>query len=227
MTLHEFPGIEQGTDEWHAIRRGIITASTIGQLITTRTIKPANNDTSRGLTEQLIAERITGETEPTYMNDDMMRGVLHEPIARDKYAEHNGVTVTQIGFMIRDDWGFPIGASPDGLIGDDGGLEIKCPRAKAHIRTILTDQVPAQYMAQVQTSLLVSGRKWWDFVSFRAGLPMWTKRVYPEPQWQETIVAAAAAFAEAADRMVAAYEAAAAGLPATEPVPDYDAELVI
>lgn len=227
MTLHTYPDLEQGTDQWLEVRRGIITASTVGRLVTTRTRKPAANDTSRGLTEQLIAERITGETEPTYMNDDMMRGVMHEPIARDKYAEHNGVTVNQIGFMIRDDWGFPIGASPDGLIGDEGGLEIKCPRAKAHIRTILTDTVPAQYMAQVQTSLLVSGRQWWDFVSFRAGLPMWTKRVYPDPQWQEAIVAAAAAFEETADQMVAAYEAAATGLPATEPVPDYDAELVI
>jgi len=227
MTLHLYPDLEQGTEEWHAIRRGIVTASTIGRLITTRTLKPASNDTSRALTEQLVAERITGETEPTFMNDDMMRGVLHEPIARDTYAEHNDVQVEQIGFMIRDDWGFPIGASPDGLIGDNGGLEIKCPRAKAHIRTILTDQVPAQYMAQVQTSLLVSGRDWWDFVSFRAGLPMWTKRVYPDPKWQDAIVAAATAFEEAADETVATYERLIVGLPATEPVPDLYAEIQV
>ncbi len=227
MTLHLYPDLEQGTEEWHAIRRGIVTASTIGRLITTRTLKPASNDTSRALTEQLVAERITGETEPTFMNDDMMRGVLHEPIARDRYAEHNNVEVEQIGFMIRDDWGFPIGASPDGLIGDDGGLEIKCPRAKAHIRTILTDQVPAQYMAQVQTSLLVSGRDWWDFVSFRAGLPMWTKRVYPDPKWQEAIVAAATAFEEVADETVATYERLIVGLPTTEPVPDLYAEIQV
>jgi len=222
MPLHLYPHIEQGTDEWHDIRRGIITASTIGRLITARTLKPANNDTSRALTEQLVAERITGETEPTFTNDDMMRGVLHEPIARDTYAEHNGVEVQQIGFMIRDDWGFPVGASPDGLIGNDGGLEIKCPRAKAHIRTILTDEIPGHYMAQVQTCLLVSGRDWWDYVSFRAGLPMWTKRVYPDPKWHEAIVAAAEQFEDTAAEMVAAYETATTGLPATEPAPDHN-----
>lgn len=222
MPLHLYPHIEQGTDEWHDIRRGIVTASTIGRLITARTLKPANNDTSRALTEQLVAERITGETEPTFTNDDMMRGVLHEPIARDTYAEHNGVEVQQIGFMIRDDWGFPIGASPDGLIGNDGGLEIKCPRAKAHIRTILTDEIPGHYMAQVQTCLLVSGRDWWDYVSFRAGLPMWTKRVYPDPKWHEAIVAAAEQFEDTAAEMVAAYETATTGLPATEPAPDHN-----
>lgn len=222
MPLHLYPHIEQGTDEWHDIRRGIVTASTIGRLITARTLKPANNDTSRALTEQLVAERITGETEPTFTNDDMMRGVLHEPIARDTYAEHNGVEVQQIGFMIRDDWGFPIGASPDGLIGNDGGLEIKCPRAKAHIRTILTDEIPGHYMAQVQTCLLVSGRDWWDYVSFRAGLPMWTKRVYPDPKWHEAIVAAAEQFEDTAAEMVAAYETATTGLHATEPAPDHN-----
>lgn len=226
MSLHTYPDLEQGSEEWLEVRRGIITASTVGRLVTTRTLKPASNDTSRGLTEQLIAERITGETEPTYMNDDMMRGVLHEPIARDTYAMVYDAPVEQIGFMIRDDWGFPIGASPDGLIGNDGGLEIKCPRAKAHIRTILNDEVPAQYMAQVQTSLLVSGRDWWDFVSFRAGLPMWTKRVYPDPKWQEAIVAAATAFEEVADETVATYERLIVGLPATEPVPDHELGLV-
>jgi putative phage-type endonuclease len=225
MTLHLLPDLLQGSDEWHTQRRGIVTASVVGRLITP-TLKVASNDVSRGLTATLAAERITGLTEPTFMNDDMMRGVLHEPIARDRYAEHNGVTVEQVGFMVRDDWGFKIGASPDGLIGDDGGLEVKCPRAKTHIRTIVTDQVPAQYMAQVQTCLLVSGRKWWDFVSFCAGLPMWTKRVEPAPEWHAAIVDAVAAFEKAAEELTSDYFARAKGLPETERIPD-DLELVI
>ena len=224
MTLHEYPNIDQGTPEWHDIRRGLVTASTVGKLITP-TLKVADNDVSRGVTATLTAERITGYTEPSFMNDDMMRGVLHESIAREAYAEHNGVTVNEVGFLIRDDWGFKLGASPDGLIGEDGGLEIKCPRAKAHIRTIVAGQVPAHYMAQVQASLLVSGRKWWDFVSFCAGLPLWTKRVHPDPKWQSVIVDAVAAFEKNAEQLTADYLARAADLPATEPI-DNDLGLV-
>lgn len=223
--LTVFPEIEQGTPEWFDQRRGLVTASVVGKLLTP-TLKVADNDTSRGLISTLIAERITGVTEPSFMNDDMMRGVLHEPYARDRYAEVNGVTVDVVGFMVRDDWGFQIGASPDGLIGDDGGLEVKCPRAKTHIRTIVADEVPAHYMAQVQTSLLVSGRKWWEFVSFCAGLPLWTKRVFPDPRWQTAIVEAVAAFEKSAAELVAAYRSKSAGLPTTEIIPD-DLELVI
>lgn len=225
MTLHILPDLVQGTEEWMAARRGLVTASVVGKLLTP-TLKVADNDTSRGLTTTLIAERISGRTEPSYMNDDMLRGVLHEPIARDKYAEHNNVTVEQVGFLIRDDWGFEIGASPDGLVDDDGGLEVKCPRAKTHINTILADQVPAQHMAQIQTSLLVSGREWWDFVSFCSGLPMWTKRVHADPQWHNAIVEAVAAFEKAAELLVADYRARVAELPTTEYIPA-DLEMVL
>ena len=78
MTLHELPDLIQGTDEWHDQRRGIITASVVGKLITATTIRPASNPESRALTTQLAAERITGWTDPTYMNDDMLRGVEDE-----------------------------------------------------------------------------------------------------------------------------------------------------
>jgi putative phage-type endonuclease len=223
MTLHEFPDLEQGTNEWLDVRRGVLTASVVGKLLTD-TLRVARNDYSRGLTMTLAAERITGWTEPSYMNDDMMRGVLHESIARDNYAEHNGVKVDEVGFLIRDDWGYKIGASPDGLIGDAGGLEIKCPRAKAHIRTIVADEVPAHYMAQVQACLLVSGREWWDYVSFCAGLPLWTKRVHPDPSWQTAIVEAAAAFEEAVEQLTTDYFARIEGLPMTERV---DLDVVI
>ena len=87
MALHEFPDLDQGTEEWLAARRGIVTASVVGQLLTA-TGRPASNDTSRRLTLSLVAERITGETEPVWVNDDMLRGQLDEPIARDLYQEH-------------------------------------------------------------------------------------------------------------------------------------------
>lgn len=215
MALHILPDLVQGSEEWHDQRRGLITASVVGKLITP-TLKVADNDTSRGIIATLVAERITGYTEPSFMNDDMARGVMHEPLARDKYAEVNGVDVEQVGFLVRDDWGYRIGASPDGLVGDNGGLEVKCPRAKTHIRTIIADQVPSHYMAQVQACLLVSGREWWDFVSFCAGLPMWTKRIHADPQWHAAIVDAAAAFEEAAERLTSNYLTSAASLPMTE-----------
>lgn len=214
MGLHVFD-FEQRSPEWYAARCGVVTASVVGKLVTP-TLKVADNDTSRGITAGLVAERITGTVDETFMNDDMMRGVLHEPIARDRYGEHNGVAVAEVGFLVRDDWGYRIGASPDGLVGESGGLEVKCPRAKTHIRTIIADEVPAHYVAQVQASLLISGREWWDFISFCAGLPMWTKRVLPDPKWHAAIVDAAAAFEEAAERLTSDYLTAAEGLPSTE-----------
>jgi putative phage-type endonuclease len=226
MTLHVFDDLEQGSDEWLAARRGIVTASVVGQLITPQTIRAASNDKSRALIAQLAAERITGRSESVFVNDDMMRGNLHEPIARDRYAEHNGVEVRQVGFVIREDWGIRLGASPDGLVGDDGGLEIKCPRAKTHIQTILTGEVPAYNMAQVQATLLVTGRDWWDFVSFSAGLPMFTKRVRLEPKWRDSLITAVTNAEHAIGSMVRQFEDAAANLPPTEYIPS-DLELVI
>jgi hypothetical protein len=213
--------LEQGSDEWLDARRGIITASVIGQLITPGTIRAASNDKSRAILAQLAAERITGRTDPVFVSDDMMRGNLHEPIARDKYAEAHGVIVRQVGFMVREfSGGVRIGASPDGLIDEDGGMEVKCPRAKTHIQTILTDAVPAYNMAQVQTSLVVSGREWWDFVSFSSGLPLYTKRVLPDPKWRDAIIAAATNAEHAISAMVRQFEDAAATLPATDYIPN-------
>ena len=222
MTLHIFDDLEQGSDEWLAARRGIVTASVVGQLITPQTIRAASNDKSRALIAQLAAERITGRSEFVFVNADMERGNLHEPIARDRYAEVHGVTVEQVGFAIRDDFGFKLGASPDGLIGTDGGLEIKCPRAKTHIQTILSDEVPVYNMAQVQATLVVTGRDWWDFVSFCAGLPLYTKRVFPDPKWRDSIITAATNAEHAIGSMVQRWNDVTAHLPATDYIPTFE-----
>ena len=221
MSLIILENVEQRSDEWYAARLGIPTASSVGKLLTP-TLKVASNDTARGYIASLVAERITGTVEPTFTSDDMMRGILHEPLARDRYAEANDVEVTEVGFMVRQEDGWTLGASPDGLVGDDGGVEIKCPRAKGHVLTILNDQVPSVYMAQLQGSLLVSGRKWWDYVSFCAGLPLYVTRVYPDPAWQEAITEACRAFETTARQMVADYDALAPTMPATERVADFD-----
>ena len=225
MTLHELPELVQGSDEWHDQRRGIVTASVVGTLITPTTIKPAANPQSRSLTMQLAAERITGWTDPTYMNDDMLRGVEDEPRAVDVYSEHYA-PVTTTGFMVRDDWGFKIGYSPDGLVGTDGLVEVKSRRQKKHLQTILDDAPPPENMAQLQCGLLVSGRDWIDYISYSGGMPLWVKRVGPDPKWFDAIVAAVAKFEEAVTLMAATYEARTLGLPMTDRTPDYD-EMVI
>lgn len=230
MTLRIYNDIEQRSEQWYALRRGIVTASTVGKLVTPSTLKVANNDESRGLTALLVAEWITGWTDPTFTTGDMLRGVMCEPIARDAYAKHHA-PVTECGFMRRDEEAWSLGAwslgySPDGLVGDDGLIEIKAPRAKVHVRTILADDVPAQHMPQCQAALLVSGREWLDYVSFCGGLPLFVKRVMPDEKWFAVIEAACRQFEETAAAMVADYRRRVIGLPTTERV-DFDLELVV
>jgi len=220
MSLEIFNELEQGSPEWLAARCGIITASVVGQLITPKTVKPAANDTSRALAMTLTAERITGYVEPIQPNRDMERGTLSEPFARDLYSE-NYQTATEVGFMVRDDWGFRLGYSPDGLVGDKGLLEIKSPRQKKHLATILADEVPLEHMAQIQAGLLVSGREWLDFVSYCGGMPLYVTRVLPDEKWHKAILEAVTMFEESAAQMIDAYEIATDGSPATERIDLY------
>lgn len=214
MSLRILPDLIQGTDAWLDQRRGMVTASVVGRLLTP-TGKVAANDTSRDLLRLLVAERITGWTDPQYVSDDMLRGTLDEPVARDLYAQHYA-PVTEVGFIIRDDWGFEIGYSPDGLVGDDGLIEIKSRRSKAQLATILADAVPAENVAQIQCGLMVTGRAWCDYVSYTAGMPLYVKRVLPDPAWHDAILAAVTAFEDAATAMTTTYRERVQGMPATE-----------
>ena len=216
LTIHD--DLEQGTEDWFAARRGIVTASAVHKLITP-TLRVADNDASRGLTATLVAERISGFTEDTYTNNDMWRGITSEPIARDIYSGLYQQAV-EVGFMRRDEDDWTLGYSPDGLVGTDGLIEIKAPRAKTHLNTILADEVPAHYMPQLQAGLLVSGREWIDFVSYVGGMPLFVKRVEPDTAWFWAIKAACRQFETTAAEMVAAYQTATDGLPATERIDD-------
>lgn len=221
MTLVEHKDLEQGSDEWLAARRGIITASVVGQLITSSTLKVAANDKSRALVLSLVAERITGYTEPVVVSADMQRGHDDEPLARDLYGEHWG-PATETGFLVRHEPGWTLGYSPDGMVGNDGLIEVKSRRQKKHLATILADEVPIENMAQIQCGLLVSGRKWCDYISYSGGMPMWVQRVAPSLAWFEAIIAAAKAFEKSAEEMVDTYLKAVEGLPETERTPDYE-----
>lgn len=269
MALTVHPNLVQGSEEWLAARRGMVTASTVGQLIATRTlgaaeydcpacntsagdpcvsvakgkagavlknihpdraeyarqqnttvIEPASGDYLRSLALLLAAERITGWSDPIRITDDMWRGIDDEPKARDVYSEHYA-PVEQVGFMVEDKWGFQLGYSPDGLVGDDGLIEIKSRRSKTQLATILADEVPADNIAQLQCGLLVSGRQWIDYVSFCGGMPLFTKRVYPQPEWHAAIIQAAITFEETVTGMIRRYEHTTTGLPMTEREPEF------
>jgi YqaJ-like viral recombinase domain len=188
--------VEQGSEEWHALRCGILTASEM-KLIITPTLKIASNDKERGHLYELLAQRITGYVEPRYISDDMLRGKDEEIDARIAYDKHYA-RVDSVGFVTNSKWGFTIGYSPDGLVGDDGLIECKSRNQKYQVRTII-DNVPeetidAEFVIQVQTGLLVTERKWCDLVSYCGGLPMATVRVYPIEAVQDAIVEAAIAF---------------------------------
>lgn len=188
MTLTIYKELEQGSEEWLQARCGLVTASTIGKLITP-TMKVANNETSRSLINALTAERITGKVEYTPPTFDMHRGIISEPYARDLYALWYGADegVEEIGFATTTLNRQTLGASPDGLVGEDGGIEIKSRKTAIQMKTILTDQVPAENLAQIHTCMLVLERQWWDYVSYCEGLPLHVIRVYRDPAWDGVI----------------------------------------
>jgi len=201
LTIHE--QLEQGSDEWLAARCGMLTASNVGKLLTAGG-KLADNETSRTLTETLVAERITGYVEYVHPTFDMQRGSLDESYARDLYREQHA-PVLEVGFATNTLNGHTLGASPDGLVSVSGGLEIKSPKAKTHLRTILNDQVPAEHLPQIHTSMLVLERDWWDFESYAGGWPIFVKRVHRDPQWDTLILEALARFEENAARIENTY----------------------
>ena len=158
----------QGSPEWFAARCGKVTASRIADVIAkTRSGWGA----SRGnYMAELIAERLTGTPAETYTSAAMQRGIDTEPQARAAYEFFTDATVETVGFVAHHD--IPeSGASPDGLVGKDGVLEIKCPNTATHIDTLLTEKIPDKYIVQMQWQMACSGRKWCDFVSFDPRLP--------------------------------------------------------
>lgn len=188
--------IVQGSAEWLEIRRGILTASET-KLIVTPTLKVASNDKERAHLYELLAQRVTKYVEPHFQSYDMERGQFDEEHARTKYSE-TYAPVTECGFITNDRLGFTIGYSPDGLVGDDGLIECKSRIQKWQMQTLVEcvakQEIPSDFIIQVQTGLLVSEREWCDFVSYSGGMMMAVVRVYPMPEVQEAIIAAATAF---------------------------------
>lgn len=196
------------------MRCGLITASEM-KLLLTPTMKLASNDKVRTHVWEIAAQRVSMYTEPSYIGDHHLRGWEDEAYARDLYSETRA-PITETGFVTNDKWGFTIGYSPDGLVGADGLWECKSRVQKYQIQTIATDEVPQEFMLQLQTGLLVTERAWIDFTSYSGGLPMFTKRVMPDPGMQAAIVDAATEFEGNVQDAVASYRAKAARFPMTE-----------
>lgn len=192
MTITYHPELIQGSDEWMDARRGLITAGSM-KLILTPTLKMASNDKERQHLFELLGQRITGYTEPAYVSDDMLRGREDEIYARALYSEKYA-PVTEVGMVSNDDFGFVISGSPDGLVGDDGMIECKSRLQKYQTQTILEDEVPDEYILQIQANMLVAGRKWCDFISYCGGMPMYVRRVEPDRVIRDAIISAAGAF---------------------------------
>jgi len=147
----------QRSEQWQQARLGMITASCFDDVL----CKGQGRETYM---IKLAAERLSGIPQESYTNAAMDWGIEQEPYARDLYENLNGdILVNQVGFISLDDY---IGCSPDGLIGIDGAIEIKCCNTSTHISYILKDKLPSKYKAQVQGGLWITGRQWCDFVSF-------------------------------------------------------------
>ena len=154
--------VEQGSEEWHSMRLGKITASRMSDVMSKGRGK-APSKTSETYMIELITEIITGSAKPFFENDAMRWGTETEDQARAMYELNSGNEVKEVAFIEHSDH---IGVSPDGLIGEDGLLEIKCPTSITQIKRALSDSYSADYKAQIQMQLWVSGREWCDFLSF-------------------------------------------------------------
>jgi len=170
--------IEQGTDEWKMLRCGKVTASRVADIIAkTKSGYSASRDNYMA---QLICERLTNSVAESFTNAAMQHGTETEPLARLAYEVNQNVLVDEIAFVLHPTIQMS-GASPDGLVGNEGLLEIKAPNTATHIETLLSETVPTKYYTQMQFQLASTGRKWCDFVSFDNRLPeelqLFVKRV--------------------------------------------------
>ena len=170
--------IVQGSEEWFAARCGKVTASRVADVIAKT--KTGYGASRANYAAELIAERLTGCTAPSFTNAAMQWGVEQEPVARAVYAARENLEVIEIGFVDHPEI-INAGASPDGLVGDDGLIEIKAPMTATHLDTLLNRAVPSKYITQIQFQLACTGRAWCDFVSFDPRLPpemqMFVRRV--------------------------------------------------
>ena len=176
MPVEIFRDIEQNSEEWKRLRAGIPTASEFKDLLA-----KGEGKTRKALMRRLAGERVTGEPESMFENAAILRGHAMEDEARRTYAlvADLPAPLEQIAFVKN----FGSGCSPDSLIGTDGGLELKTAKPSVLIDIFERDQVPTEHIAQVQGSMWITERGWWDFVAYWPGMPLFVRRVRRDPAY--------------------------------------------
>lgn len=180
----------QGSPEWFAERCGKVTASRVADIIATTKSGPSASRAN--YRAQLVAERLTGVAGESFTNTAMQWGIEQEPFARMEYEARKGDIVIEAGFVSHPTIKLS-GASPDGLVGDDGLVEIKCPNTATHIDYILANKVPEKYKPQMTWQLVCTKRKWCDFVSYDPRMPdnlkLFVARFIPDSEYTNFLVA--------------------------------------
>ena len=199
MNIEYIWDLIQGTDQWHKTRLGIFTASQMKAFLSPTEIKNfkgaddlkvANNKDTRAAIYQLAYERVTEYLDPHFESYDMQRGTVEEAYAKDMYSKHYE-QIKDCGFVINRSLGFPVGFSPDGMVGEKKQVECKSRKGNLQFQTIVEQTSSSNADIQIQTGLWVTGRDCCDFISYGNGMPMFVERVYPEEKAQNAIEAAA------------------------------------
>ena len=187
----------QSSVQWHELRFGKVTASKFSAVLA-----KGQGKTRKSYMMQLAAEILTGQQQDSYSNSAMEWGTEQEPNARKYYEAVNNCKVEQVGFVERDEW---IACSPDGLVGDDGLIEIKCCNSTTYITTILANKMPTTHIPQVQGQLWVCERKYCDFVSYDPRVkdrPFFCKRVYRDETFIKELEVQVVMFVEELKEMI-------------------------
>lgn len=187
----------QGTEEWHADRLGKVTASKISDVMMKPTTAGYQNYRA-----QLVCERLTQTQTETFKSAAMLHGTETEPRARAMYELETGLDVKEVGFIPHPKLQMT-GASPDGLVGDSGLVEIKCPQPATHIKTLTGAKIDRTYILQMHWQMVCTGREWCDFVSFSASFPpemqIFIQRVELNLEMAEEITKAVTCFLSSID----------------------------
>lgn len=177
MIYHD---IQQNSEEWFALRTGKFTASTFKDLFMSKTTQGYQDAIYK-----VAFERLTNESPESYTNEWMQRGTELEPEARAWYEFEKDVKVLNGGFFEYNDW---IGASPDGLVGEDGLLEIKCPKYSTLMNYLINKELPKNYYYQVHGQMLVTDRQWCDFIAYHPKLPRLVLRIERDKEVDKEIL---------------------------------------
>lgn len=198
----------QRTESWLQARLGKLTASRIADA--TARIKTGYGASRANLMADLVCERLTGVPAERFVNGAMQHGIDTEPEARAAYEFELGVTVREVGFIDHPSIGMA-GASPDGFVGNDGLLEIKCPMSAQHIETLLTKQIPEKYIKQMQWQMACTGRQWCDYCTHDPKMPAelqtWVLRVLRDDKMIAELEKEARLFLAELDEKVASLRA--------------------